>query len=173
MATDDISLSIAEILGVDTEVSGEDGTYVLGDCFFSGVTGDAFRCVHKESGTPMAIKVGKLAPDGATDGRYEREIAFMRSARHPNIVRLIDEVLTSDGCPGWVFEMGEAETLQTLIVSAGRLTPDAVRRVGLQLARALKHLHDLGLVHRDLTPGHVIWEGRSERKAAVEPRAQI
>jgi serine/threonine-protein kinase len=40
------------------------------------------------------------------------------------------------------------------------LPPDEVVEIGRQLCRALQRLHSLGLVHRDVKPANVMWNGR-------------
>ncbi len=161
VGTDDIEQSIAQALEDNGEVHGEEGRYELGECFHNGVTGDVYRCTLVSSGRPLSAKIGHSVPQGV-DGRYTREIAFMRTARHPNVVRLFDEVTTADGRVGWVFEVGEPKTLRRVLDSAGYLPPETEVRVGLQIARALNYVHGMSLVHRDVKPGHLIWEGSPE-----------
>ncbi|MGA7771019.1 MAG: protein kinase [Candidatus Sulfotelmatobacter sp.] len=82
------------------------------------------------------------------------------SLNHPNICT-IHEVGDSDGEAYIVMEQVEGQPLSSLLGTNG-LSPDLVVRYGMQIADALAHAHQHGVIHRDLksTNAVVTPEGR-------------
>jgi TolB-like protein/thioredoxin-like negative regulator of GroEL len=82
------------------------------------------------------------------------------SLNHPNICT-IHEVGDSDGEAYIVMEQIEGQPLSSLLGTSG-LSPGLVVRYGVQIADALAHAHEHGVIHRDLksTNAVVTPEGR-------------
>jgi len=105
----------------------------------------------------VALKI--VAPQYATDAvvraRLNREATLTASVSHPNLVPIYDagEV---DGtgyiATAWI----EGVSLRDLVAKDGPLEPQ--RAVGLlnQVAGALEAAHEVGLIHRDVTPSNVL-----------------
>jgi eukaryotic-like serine/threonine-protein kinase len=89
-----------------------------------------------------------------------REARTASSLNHPNICT-IHEVGDSEGEAYIVMEQIEGQSLHCLLGSSG-LPPDIVIRYGMQIADALAHAHEHGVIHRDLksTNALVTPEGR-------------
>src|SRR5271170_6176669 len=73
---------------------------------------------------------------------------------HPSICTIY-EVGEDEGRPYLAMEFVEGHSLSQEIISGGMAT-DVVVRNGMQLADALAHAHERGIVHRDLKSGNVI-----------------
>jgi eukaryotic-like serine/threonine-protein kinase len=82
------------------------------------------------------------------------EARIISALNHPNICTIY-EVGETDGRPYLAMEYIEGHTLGLEITSVG-LAVDLVVRYGLQLADALAHAHERGVVHRDLKSANVI-----------------
>lgn len=86
---------------------------------------------------------------------------YAHIARHHACVERGEEVkVVMQLCPG--------VNLYTQLRRAGRLGEAAALRVLHQLARALGHLHGLGLVYVDLKPENVVWQDPPGRAMLVD-----
>lgn len=68
----------------------------------------------------------------------------------------VHEILRQDGRSTAVCEFAEGQPLDELLDS-GRVFPALeIRRITAQLCRAAEHLHQHGIIHRDITPKNII-----------------
>ena len=110
----------------------------------------------------IAIKVvgDRVLADRTARDMLLREARTASSLNHPNICT-IHEVGDSDGEAYIVMERVEGQALSSLLGTHG-LSSDLVVRYGMQIADALAHAHEHGVIHRDLksTNAVVTPEGR-------------
>ena len=87
----------------------------------------------------------------------EREAKVLgRIGRHPNIVSLHDFEISADGAAQYmIFEYLGGGTLARYLAENGPMPLDSLLRLGRQLCRGLSHLHDRGLIHRDVSPENI------------------
>ena len=115
---------------------------------------DTFEVWSDERACSCVAKT--LRPDRREDGRaraaLRREGRLLTELCHPHIVRGY-EVL-EDG-PIAVMETLDGETVGHLL-DHRRLDPDEVAWLGLQLASALRYLHNRRLLHLDVKPSNII-----------------
>ncbi len=97
--------------------------------------------------------------------RFEREIAMLARIRHPNVVKVFGSGRAGDA-PYVVMELVEGDSLARRAADV-----DAARRPGswreavrlcAKIARALDHVHELGVVHRDVKPSNVLIDAAGE-----------
>jgi serine/threonine-protein kinase len=106
-------------------------------------------------GRPVAVKViaDLLAVDQQWLHRFEREAHAAASVSHPHIVQVFDYSVHGDQ-PYLVMEHvpggSLADRLSASPTSAQALDVEALARA---LLDALAHIHDVGIVHRDVKPG--------------------
>jgi serine/threonine-protein kinase len=83
-----------------------------------------------------------------------QEARAISALNHPNICTIY-EVGEADNRPYLAMEYLEGHPLSQEITSGG-LSVEVLVRYGIQLADALGHAHERGIVHRDFKPGNVI-----------------
>ncbi len=131
--------------------------YVLEEWLGEGTMGAVYRAKQVSLDRTVAVKV--LTPHLAKNERYlkrfQREARAVAKLNHPNVVSGID-VGESKGCRYFVMEYVEGPTLLQLLEKDGRLDAMSATRIILQIARALDHAHNAGLVHRDVKPANII-----------------
>ncbi|MFI2349401.1 protein kinase [Streptomyces sp. NPDC019443] len=115
---------------------------------------------------PVAVKEMRMDDADAEDTRIRRE-RTLREARatartdHPNVVRVYDVVEESDRL--WiVMELVESRSLERLLVEDGPVSSREAARIGLGVVAALREVHAVGVLHRDIKPGNILL-GRSGR----------
>ncbi|MDX6348154.1 MAG: eukaryotic-like serine/threonine-protein kinase [Streptomyces sp.] len=143
------------------------GRYRLGESIGQGGMGRVWRAVDEMLDRQVAVKEMRIDDLAAEDARIRRERA-LREARataridHPNVVRVYDVVRENDRL--WiVMELVDARSLEQILVTDGPVTPREAARIGLALARALREVHAVGVLHRDIKPGNVLIEAGGGR----------
>ena len=86
---------------------------------------------------------------------FLEEARSIATLRHPNLVAIYD-VTMIDGRAMIVFEHIDGQDLDTLFENEGCLSEASVVGIAVQLTRALKYLHDKGILHRDIKPANVL-----------------
>ena len=100
--------------------------------------------------------VRKQAESGPERARLAREAAVLRVAAHPGVVEL---VATEGGSEPEALLLRKVEG--STLAERSELSPTFMARMGAALATTLADLHDIGVVHRSLEPGHVLIDGSS------------
>ncbi len=108
-------------------------------------------------GSPVAVKV-LLDLDAAGRARFEREKRLLGAlGGAEGFVPLLDAGETERG-PYLVMPFLEGGSLKDRL-RRGPLGIEQTVELGRALARALSRAHERGIVHRDLTPGNVLFDG--------------
>jgi serine/threonine protein kinase/WD40 repeat protein len=133
------------------------GGYRILERLGSGTSGQVFLAEHQALGRRVALKVLSqiAAEDPTAVERFRREARAVAQLNHPNIVRAYD--IGSVGKLHFlVMEYVDGTNLQALVEQSGRLPPAQAAQYVLQAAQALHHLHQAGLVHRDVKPSNLL-----------------
>jgi serine/threonine protein kinase len=120
-----------------------------------GGFGAVYEAQDRELGRRVALKTLRpgRARDEWADEQLQEEARAAAALSHPGIVTLF-EACTCDRGPYLVMELLRGETLEERLARGPLPVAEAVE-VGLQVARALAHVHEHGLVHRDVKPGNL------------------
>ena len=108
----------------------------------------------------VALKVlrSDLVAAGGSE-RFLREIAIAAQLQHPHILTLIDSGEAA-GLLFYVMPYVNGESLRGRIAREGRLPVADVLRILRDVADALVHAEEHGVVHRDIKPDNVMLAGR-------------
>src|ERR1700722_13849501 len=98
------------------------------------------------------LTLDRLEKDPQAREKVLREAQTISALNHPNICTIY-EVGEDDGHPYIAMEFVEGHSLAQEVLT-GPMPADVVVRYGTQLADALAHAHERGIVHRDLKSGH-------------------
>ncbi|HPF61067.1 MAG TPA: serine/threonine-protein kinase [Gemmatimonadales bacterium] len=133
------------------------GKYQLLERLGEGGMGTVYRARDEMLDRDVAIKV--LRPDlvrqQALVERFRTEAIALARLAHPRIATLYG--LERDGDELYmVMEFLRGETLEALVQRQGRLSWRRAAEICAQIAEALDHAHDHGVVHRDIKPANVM-----------------
>jgi tetratricopeptide (TPR) repeat protein len=125
-----------------------------------GGMGVVFQATDVRAGRSVALKVVLRAQREVSVQRFVREAQVVAALKHPGIVAVHD-ALVLEGVPCIVYELVEGG--RTLDQAFRELTLAERLELVLELADALAHVHEQGLLHRDVKPGNVLVnaEGRA------------
>ena len=130
------------------------GHYKIEAQLGSGGMGVVYRAYDTTLRRRVAIKFLSGVPDDEGRAKVLKEARAASALNHPNICT-VHEVAEADGQPCIVMEYVQGTQLESLIVPGGVPT-ETFFRYSLQIADALMHAHDRGIVHRDLKSANVI-----------------
>jgi len=118
-----------------------------------------FLATDRKHDREVAIKV--LHPDlSASIGaeRFEREIKLAAKLQHPHILGLYDSG-AADGLLYYVMPFVKGESLRDRLNREGMLPIEDALQITLEVASALGHAHEKGIVHRDIKPENILLSG--------------
>ena len=108
---------------------------------------------------PVAIKILRPEiPAVVGPDRFLREAALTRRLAHPNLVPVIDSGEV-DGIYYLVMPYVPGETLRTLLREEGQLPLGRALEITRDLVSGLAYAHRQGVVHRDVKPENVLFDG--------------
>lgn len=134
------------------------GPYLLVRELGRGGMGHVWLADRRDGNLKRQIAL-KLPVSGLRRGllveRFARERDILASLTHPNIARLYDAGVTSDGQPFMALEYVHGRSL-TSYCDGGKL--DITHRIGLvlQVLDAVQYAHSRLVIHRDLKPGNIL-----------------
>ncbi|HUP47970.1 MAG TPA: protein kinase [Thermoanaerobaculia bacterium] len=130
--------------------------YQIIDRLGAGGMGEVYRAHDEQLDRDVAIKVLPVErlDDQAARVRLLREARAAAALNHPHICTVY-EVGEAEGQAYIAMELIEGHPLSALVRPEG-LPAAEVLQYGVQLAGALAHAHDRGIVHRDLKSSNVI-----------------
>ena len=135
------------------------GRYRAARLIGKGGLGEVYLAHHVMLRRPTAIKVlrpDRLGPDDLA--RFTREVHATSQLTHPNTVAVFDYGPTADG-ESFYYAMeylGGGLNLEQLVQRDGPLPAARVVAIVLQVCGALQEAHEIGLVHRDVTPSNIM-----------------
>jgi serine/threonine-protein kinase len=130
-----------------------------------GGMGTVFRAEHVLMRKTVAVKLlhPALGKVDAIAQRFTREAQSASKLEHPGIIDVTDFGRTQEGELYLAMELLEGESLAHAIARE-RLPLARAVAIVRQMAQALEHAHEMGVVHRDLKPENImLCPGEPER----------
>lgn len=137
------------------------GPYEVYDRIAAGRLGSIFRATQREFNQAVGLKIfpTNVNQDPETAVRMAREMRVAVQVDHPNVVRTY-QVGRSGGVVFLAIEDLQGGTLENLLQrQAQNITPELPQMQACALihevALGLQHLHEQGIVLRDIQPAHI------------------
>jgi serine/threonine protein kinase len=127
-----------------------------------GGQSEVFQAVDlHQGGRKVAVKIVPAKSDDIYRIYFERETAALRKLSHPNVASLLDSGTDDEAGVYYVVLDWIPETIKEWAASLSEPAgwDDVAEVIALPLASALAHSHSLSVLHRDIKPGNVLWNG--------------
>jgi serine/threonine-protein kinase len=143
------------------------GPYQIGKPIGKGGMGSVYEATDAQTGQRVAVKAlyPHLAQIEGFRERFEAEIESLKTLRHEGIVRLFGYG-EQDGVLFYSMEIIPGASLEDELKAGRRFDWREVSDIAIQLAMALKHAHDHGIIHRDIKPANVMFADGEHVKLA-------
>jgi serine/threonine protein kinase len=139
-------------------------SYSIGNKIGEGGCASVYEARTQSDGQLVAVKIIKR--DSVTTQRLRRfrnEFMFCMTARHPNVVPVLDHGVTEtneDGLPFFVMPRFP-QTLRQLM--SGHIPPSQILELFQQILTGVHFAHERGIVHRDLKPENLLWDSENKQ----------
>ncbi|MEV0241536.1 serine/threonine-protein kinase [Streptomyces sp. NPDC050674] len=130
------------------------GRYRLDALIGSGGAADVYRGHDLRLRRPVAVKLFRAGTGFDTEDALRGEAVILARLQHPGLVTAFDAG-RHDGEAFLVMQLIEGHTLKSRIAE-GPLSCEAAAALGAELAEALAHAHEAGIVHRDVKPSNIL-----------------
>jgi len=149
------------------------GDYRIVGLVGRGGAGVVYEAVQESLERPVAIKMLTNAHVTSQLSRFRQEAKAIALLHHTNIVEVYGSGV-HNGQPYFAMQLIEGKSLSEILVDAqlgneskrrlsssepeivGPRAQRSVANIGLQVARALQHAHEQGVLHRDIKPSNLL-----------------
>jgi serine/threonine protein kinase len=132
------------------------GKYPLLEPLGEGNLGTVYRSFDQENGRPVAVRI--LAEGIKWDERLEelfcRECQAIESLHHPNIASVFENGKEDQSFFTVTESLGRSD-LKSLIARKPVMPVEAKVAIMMQVAEGLRHAHQNGILHRNLSPAKI------------------
>ncbi|MEO6951476.1 MAG: protein kinase [Polyangia bacterium] len=145
------------------------GRYRLTSRLGQGGMGTVYRGVHTLMDKPVAVKIlrGELATDAEAVSRFHREARSASRLDHEHCIRVSDFGQSDDGLLFLAMELLEGRSLGQRLREE-RVSHAEAASIAYDIALALEHAHEAGVIHRDLKPDNVFLARRARGREIVK-----
>jgi len=139
------------------DIPREIGGYRIIEKIGAGSMSTVYRAKQLSLDRNVAMKVLNLdqARNEKRVARFEKEARCVARLNHPNVISGIDRGVEGD-IHYFVMEYASGLTIGDLLERGGAMDESRVVLIAMQIARALEHASEAGLVHRDVKPDNIL-----------------
>ncbi|MBY0524337.1 MAG: serine/threonine protein kinase [Gemmataceae bacterium] len=133
------------------------GSYILLERLGAGGTGQVFKARHQRLDRVVALKLirRELLTEPEVVARFYREMQLVSQLDHPNVIHAYDAGPAGE-THFLAMEFVEGIDLGKLVKQGGAIPVMQACEYIRQAALGLQHIHERGLVHRDIKPHNLI-----------------
>ncbi len=125
-----------------------------------GGMGEVYHVSDQQTGKECAVKqlINSFGPSAPRPDLFKREFEILSKMDHPNIVKVY-ELIESPAELLYTMELLPGQELKDWLLAAGdkgqRGNEVEALEILLQIAKALHHVHEKGIIHHDVHPHNV------------------
>jgi serine/threonine-protein kinase len=133
------------------------GGYEILERIGRGSMGVVYRAQQVSLEKEVALKVlpPRLSQDPLFVERFLREARAAGRLNHPNVVAALDAG-QADGFHYFAMELVSGSSLKEIVEARGPIEEREALKVAFFVAKALRHAHEAGIIHRDVKPANVM-----------------
>lgn len=139
------------------------GPFVLEQRLGQQKTGSVYHAVHLQRRRAMAVRLMSqhLGHSGVSLQEFAREVEFLKSLEHPNVVRVFGGGVFDDEAY-IAMDLVKGESLDEVISAGGGLPWQTVVDYATQACEGLEYAHQRGTIHQNLSTAKLLLtpEGR-------------
>ncbi len=140
------------------------GRYRLEHLLGKGAMGEVYRATDLSRNEPCAVKL--VLPEASLPlqaaQRLVQEAKVISRLYHPNIVHVREFVEDADGTLLLVMELLHGVDLHKVLGKQGKLPLWRALEIIRSVGAALQYAHEMGVIHRDVSPGNIFLAQQSE-----------
>ncbi len=127
-----------------------------------------YMAVDRRLGRNVALKIihPHLRDDLEIGTRFVREARAVAKLHHPNIVEVFDVSEPGETERYLVVELVQGMSLRRFLGEYGRMPAEIAGALAIEVADALEHAHQNGVIHRDIKPENVLIADKGVRSVA-------
>jgi len=142
--------------------------YSLKEVIGRGTFGKVRRAVRKNDHVQVAVKIIKKKKMTPKDLKgIHDEVEILHRVDHPNVVKMI-EIFESEEKLYVVMELLPGGDLYTALTKVRKVSERNAACAIYQAALGLKHIHSMGIAHRDVKPENMLLESKESNNLKIK-----
>jgi len=135
-----------------------DGKYQILQRLGIGGMGEIFKVLHIHLNEQRVIKImrSNIATDNEALQRFLHEARLATMIKHRNLAMLYDFATLDDGSYYMVWEFIDGTNIQKWVAQNGPMPPRVAVEISIQSLSGLEALHQMGVIHRDISPENIM-----------------